>query len=1109
MREGAGDEVERTESRVQELLERRDWTSLAEWLGYSLVRIPLPPEASDAWGIPESAVEKVDRVEVLAADDGYRLILVEGVANYAAMRRAILSAYRRNPAECVFWWLVSEETITVAIADSTPEGRNYVRRMETRLSDPDPVGLRQWIQFGEDALVDEDLSDPGAAYARHVIRVLRQESMTREFFESFSEALELLTSEMKNGPEGAESRHDVALATLLRLVFLYFLQERGALDDDRRFVLRHYRRVCAQGRQFYAEVLAPLYFEALNCEPEDRSDRARELGDLPFLNGGLFEPLPAEREHPELGWDNDVWSGIVEELFERFHFTVDEGVGPDENRAVDPEMLGKVFEGLMYGERRHESGSFYTPRDVVRRVVTDAIVYHFSDETGLTKSILRSVVEGESVELRAEQRREIEASLESFHLLDPAVGTGAFMLESLRVVARLYRAAGSDHVDNLFELRRRVVHRHLFGVDLQETAVRICSLRLWLALLSAMPSDWEIEEIPPLPNLSHRIGCGNSLFAPADRVRLGDVAELPGDWQFQSLRQMRENHRDEIRELEDEYLEAHGRRKAELARRMEALEREVQRRLLEGRIARLEEKLAPYVELASSRDLFGREIELDRNQRRERESLESELDALRDVVDDLESGRARGVGFSYAARFGATIGEAGFDVVVTNPPWIRANRLERATRSLLKKRYRSFSNDLWSDASRLGISVPFGVQVDIAAVFVERCLELLRTGGHLGALLPANLFRSLHGSGVRGVLAGHEILSVCDYAEADRDMFEATVYPATVQVRKSDDEPRRRSAQATRRSPRTQERPFELSVWRGQRRCEWKTTFSELPARGSDPREPWLFVPPHVAEVFRQMWDVSRALGEFERFQPRRGVMTGRNEVFVQEETEVRELFGAAADEWTRPVISGRDVREWSVSTERRILWPYDTELRIEEDLPEDIRSYFEQHRSALEERADFNASRPLWQLFRLKEGLVKPKVVWRDLSPRLEAAPATAEAIPLNTVYFLPFETGDRAREMAAFLNSEPVRSFAHALAERARGGWRRHFAWVIRMLPVPEDFVVALGDSSRPFQSGGEEAKREADWVAGAFQLDASAVGTLREWRTAGSSSAAREAA
>jgi hypothetical protein len=104
---------------------------------------------------------------------------------------------------------------------------------------------------------------------------------------------------------------------------------------------------------------------------------------------------------------------------------------------------------------------------------------------------------------------------------------------------------------------------------------------------------------------------------------------------------------------------------------------------------------------------------------------------------------------------------------------------------------------------------------------------------------------------------------------------------------------------------------------------------------------------------------------------------------------------------------------------------------------------------------------------------------------------------VPLNTVYFIPFESMPAARSTAALFNSEPLRAFAYALGERARGGWRRHFCWVMRMLPIPDSFVDATLDEEPSGPPGGTGGEGGGAWARRHYGLGTGAVRRLREWR------------
>ncbi len=1080
-------------------LQDGDWPTLAERLGFATERrVPIPTEAYPVWGIEPEAADGCDGVEVLAAEAHYRLLLVHG-GDFAELRRMMMSVHRLNPEQLVLWWWWRTHTLSVAVVDQRSDGRPFVRRLDLDRRAPDALGLEQLAALDIGDLARGDVADSTRALERHVREVLEQEGLTRRFFAGFTRALEQLRDAMVDGPQAERDRHHVALATLLRLVFLYFLQRRGALDDDRRFVLRKLRQARAAGQNFYATVLRPLFFGALNRPAEEREPAIGELGELPFLNGGLFEPLPVEAAHPALGWADDVWGEVIENLLERFHFAAEEMQGADEQRAVDPEMLGRVFEGLMYGDSRRRSGSFYTPRDIVRRLVDEALAGYLGDRTSLSHEQVDQLLGGRRVTLSEARREDVREALRSVHILDPAVGTGAFLLEALHALRRCWRALGNDASgDPLAQYRRvrELIHDHLFGVDIQHTAVRLCELRLWLSLLTTLPRV-PIDEIPPLPNLSHKVCVGNSLVAPTDLVELRAGTSSFTSWAASLEGQSNRQLLDDLREAQDEYLTTHGSPKKAVRRRIGKLEEKLQRAMLHGRRQALAERLRPIERLSASRDLFGDDVSLDTAQRRERDELVAQIDAVDAALDALDKGREAPLAFSYATRFGQLVEHGGFDIVITNPPWVRAHNIDAAQRDVLRARYRSHRRRLWPSAKRAGIRAPFGPQVDLAALFVERSLELLRPGGRLCGLVPAKLLSSLHGTALRELLAEHALVALEDYSDGDRRLFDATVYPAMVHVQKSP-RPRERQVQRpARRPPDTR-----VAVWRGAQRHSWTADASTVFSKPDEPGAPWVLAEPSVTRIFEGMRAVSVPLGEVDALQPLRGLFTGCNDVFVHSDAEVRSLLGADTDAFSRPVVSGRDVRPWSVDTDRRIFWPYDARMNFRDDLPEDLRRYFAGHAERLVGRSDYRPDKPLWQMFRVKPELVRPKVVWRDLSPKLEAALAPAGMVPLNTVYFIALRDERRARLLAGLMNSAPMRAVAYALGERARGGWRRHFAWVIRMLPVPErfvDFVEGADDAGlltieRALRTNPRASDRLASEL---FELSADDVATLRRWR------------
>src|SRR5204863_4329399 len=228
-------------------------------------------------------------------------------------------------------------------------------------------------------------------------------------------------------------------------------------------------------RHFHRVALHPLCFGVLNRPVAERSAAARALGRLPFLNGGLFEPTALERRHGPAVWPNPDWRDAFDDLFERFRFSAREtGAG----ESVAPDMLGRVFEGVMDSTERHASGTYYTPAPIVRDLVRAAPAH--------------------------------PPDLRTLAILDPAAGSGAFLLGALDELVALRAAAGEPVTA---ALRRDVVARSLYGVDLNPAAVRLTELRLWLGLV-ADDDTADAAAVAPLPNLDGHVRQGDALPDP-------------------------------------------------------------------------------------------------------------------------------------------------------------------------------------------------------------------------------------------------------------------------------------------------------------------------------------------------------------------------------------------------------------------------------------------------------------------------------------------------------------------------------------------------------------------------------------------------------------------
>ncbi len=380
------------------------------------------------------------------------------------------------------------------------------------------------------------------------------EAVTKEFFEEykrvFDRVLDLVQGfergDTEDEQEQEEERKKLFVQTLFnRLMFVYFLSRKGWLTfgGEKDYLNALWKDYCSKRDQtnFYGERLYHLFFFGLNNpQSHDLNFEGRFMaslfGDVLFLNGGLFEKTDLDERSGVTVPDRAI-KPILTKLFDRFNFTVMESTPFDVEVAVDPEMLGKVFEEVVTG--RHDSGSYYTPRPVVSFMCREALKgYLAGRDTGLAPTDIASFVdERDTSVITLSAARRISEALDEVTVVDPACGSGAYLLGMMQELVELQAALYSDRLRttarDLYELKLHIIQRSLYGVDNDEFAVNIAMLRMWLSLAI----EYEGDKPEPLPNLEFKIVCGDSLLGPdpspgsypdlfrdlADRLNLGKL----------------------------------------------------------------------------------------------------------------------------------------------------------------------------------------------------------------------------------------------------------------------------------------------------------------------------------------------------------------------------------------------------------------------------------------------------------------------------------------------------------------------------------------------------------------------------------------------------------
>ena len=1031
--------------------------AIAAALGAAAPSGPLDEPTRRALGLADGIVD----ARVSVGPGALRLLLAR-----AAPRESLATLLPRlasrlaTRAPHVLWLLavVQPETNAIAIAawadDRRPPRIAALIADRTRIVDSDADTLRALAA----ATSDRDL----LTHSRW-IDVLGRESLTARFYRSLERAVATLAQSSHVGPDGV--RRELALLHTSRLLFLSFLEAKGWLDGDRAFLTHQYDRCVAARGRFHDRVLCPLFFGTLNTPHKLRARAARAFGRIPFLNGGLFARAPLERAHSGVAFSDEAFGSLIYDLFAQYRFTAREETADWNEAAIDPEMLGKAFESLMASAERRRTGAFFTPFALVERVA----------DAGLDAAL------GQAPAL---------ADVERLTVLDPACGSGAFLVHVLERLSSL-RVRHGDTRD-LGAIRADVLTRSIFGVDVNPTAVWLCQLRLWLSVVieSAIGDP---DAVTPLPNLDRNIRVGDALSGRA-------FADIEPGRGAAGLGQLRER-----------YARATGVRKRTLAKALDRSERACAIALVDSELSVLRARRRDLVVVRRGRDLFGDRRASSASEHRVAGDWRRRAADLRSLRRRIATGGA--LPFSFGVHFADVAARGGFDLVVGNPPWVRLHRIDAAARAAFRRDFVVARAAAWeSGAAQAGAAKGFAGQVDVAALFVERSLRLLSTGGTLTLLVPTKLWCSLAGGGVRRLIASETRLRrLEDYSEA-LTAFDAAVYPSLIVAQRPSGDV------AVDAEP-----DIHVAVSRnGGRGAAYAWHEQNCLALDASAGAPWILLPPDPRREFDRLARVGQALASSPVGRPHLGVKCGCNEAFIvgvdvhgegvddDDLAEIRDARGECVlieRHMLRPLVRGEQLRRWNVApAAHAIIWPHDARGAPMQKLPPYAARWFARWRSALVGRADARHASRWWTLFRTESvRLDRPRVVWGDLGrePRASVLLAGDATVALNSCYVARCRDLCDADALAALLNGAIARAWLNSIAEPARGGYRRYFGWTLSLLPVPRDWARArellapLGAAARAAAPPSDQALFDATLEA--YGLARDSMASLVGWSCA----------
>jgi len=700
------------------------------------------------------------------------------------------------------------------------------------------VGKNENSHTAQSRLLPVLLDDEVNPTLKELEEVFSVERVSKEFFEKYRDLVlrlkESLDEVVKNDVEvKADLKEknvetvDFAKKLLGQIVFLYFLQKKGWFgvkrrkewgSGSKRFLRELFEKRHGDYKNFFNDIMEPLFYEALRLErPGDYYSRFDCR--IPFLNGGLFDPindydwwntdilLPDEVfSNDRKTKEGDTGDGILD-ICDRYNFTVKEDEPLEKEVAVDPEMLGRVFENLLEVKDRKSKGTYYTPREIVHYMCQESLANYLATELDgkMDKRDIETLIKyGETVvehdsrvmnegretktyafKLPQSVRKHaklIDETLESIRVCDPAVGSGAFLVgmmnETIRTRNALTAYIEKDGERTPYNFKRHAIQNSLYGVDIDPGAVEIAKLRFWLSLIV---DEEERETIQPLPNLDYKIMQGNSLLDKFEGVKLFDEKLITAGADIaEGIAQLKERQL----QLQQEYLRLHAQGQLSQTKQYE----------LQAELKKLDRKLKALIsepeEGGEQTSLWGankarqkaeqlktlHKAFFEATQKRKKDQIKKQIESLEwelievtlreqgkedslSKLEDFKSNNAKPF-FLWKLNFAEVFQENnGFDVVIANPPWVftRGAGFDASFKKYIFENYLKYL-----EGSQTGRAKQSG-KINLFAVFILKSLSLLKKDGCLTYIIPNTLLRATVYDGIRKFfLDNYRILNIVD-----------------------------------------------------------------------------------------------------------------------------------------------------------------------------------------------------------------------------------------------------------------------------------------------------------------------------------------------------------
>lgn len=375
-----------------------------------------------------------------------------------------------------------------------------------------------------DSLKNNDYTEPQQIIHSRLWNALQLKEVNKQFYSIIAKFFDDLVKTIENQGKNSEDAKQFSSRLLGRMLFIWFLRKMNIIHEE----FGYFDLDDLSATEYYDKKIKLLFFNTLNT---DIPNRIHSDHFTPYLNGGLFEPKDNDFVDEMISFPENYFKQLFDK-FSEFNFTTDESSADFEMIAVDPEMLGQVFENLLASQNedtgqsaRKSSGAFYTPRDIVAFICKESLrEYLYSKVENKTfHQGIDLLIDYSDAEFLARKStsgadlwginsktvtQTILEALDNFKVIDPACGSGAFPMGMIQLLVRSYERLLKSF--DPYELKLSIIENNIFGVDIEPMAIEISRLRAWLSVIIDEPDKTNIK---PLPNLDFKFVCANSLIS--------------------------------------------------------------------------------------------------------------------------------------------------------------------------------------------------------------------------------------------------------------------------------------------------------------------------------------------------------------------------------------------------------------------------------------------------------------------------------------------------------------------------------------------------------------------------------------------------------------------